>query len=263
MNKRQILTVFILLTLIATSFVGCGSKNSDENSDAKEPAKEESVEASSGNLHRGEQVKSGHWQNVDMTGLPPTVDNITKDSGNLLVLVNKFHTVSSDYYPSGMVAVDGSLSTNQGLYLKEEAYNAYLKMLTDAKTAGLTFYICSAYRSYDLQNILYQNSLAQNGEAFTNTRSAYPGRSEHHTGLAIDITSKSMGYGLSQNFIDYPEGKWINDNCSKYGFIIRYPKGKTHITGYDYEPWHIRFVGVEAAKEITSADITLEEYVEN
>ena len=160
-----------------------------------------------------------------------------------------------------MVAVDGSLSTNQGLYLKKNAYDAYLKMLSDAHDQGIKFLICSAYRSYDLQKSLYNNSLVQNGEKFTNTRSAYPGRSEHHTGLAIDITSQSMGYGLSQNFINYPEGLWLNNNCSKYGFIIRYPKGKTHITGYDYEPWHLRYVGSNAANEITAKGLTLEEYL--
>lgn len=197
-----------------------------------------------------------------ITGIPDIVSTLDSDDGNLLVLVNKLYTVSEDYYPTDMVAVDGSLSTNQGLYFKREAYEAYLDMLAAAQSEGLTFKICSAYRSYGLQTKLYNDSLSQNGAAFTNTRSAYPGRSEHHTGWAVDITSKSMGYGLSQNFINYPEGLWINNHCSEYGFIIRYPKGKTNITGYDYEPWHLRYVGVEAAKEITSRGITLEEYLE-
>lgn len=198
---------------------------------------------------------------VDMTGIPDVISTLTSDDGNRLVLVNKLYTVSKDYYPTDMVAVDGSLSTNQGLYFKREAYEAYLKMLSTAQSEGLNFMICSTYRSYALQTSLYNSSLAQNGEAFTNTRSAYPGRSEHHTGWAVDITSKSMGYGLSQNFIDYPEGLWINNHCSEYGFIIRYPSGKTNITGYDYEPWHLRYVGIEAASEITSRGITLEEYL--
>lgn len=200
-------------------------------------------------------------ENKGIMGIPEIITTRTYDDGNNLVLVNKYHTVSQDYCPSDMVAVDGSLSTNQGLHLKEDAYNAYLKMLSDAQSQGLDFLICSAYRSYDLQKSLYNNSLVQNGEKFTNTRSAYPGRSEHHTGLAIDITSQSMGYGLSQNFINYPEGLWLNNNCSKYGFIIRYPKDKTHITGYDYEPWHLRYVGSNTAKEITAKGITLEEYL--
>lgn len=200
-------------------------------------------------------------ENNDIFGIPEIISTRTYDDGNTLLLVNKYYTVSRDYYPSDMVSVDGTLSTNQGLYLKRAAYEAYLQMLRDAQNQGLDFLICSAYRSYELQKSLYNNSLSQNGEKFTNTRSAYPGRSEHHTGLAIDITSESMGYGLSQNFINYPEGLWLNNNCSKYGFIIRYPKGKTHITGYDYEPWHLRYVGTEAASEITAKGITLEEYL--
>lgn len=222
----------------------------------------ESQRASQTSAPGGSTVTANaNTQDKSITGIPDIVSTLDSDDGNLLVLVNKLYTVSKNYYPTDMVAVDGSLSTNQGLYFKREAYEAYLDMLAAAQSEGLTFKICSAYRSYELQTSLYNNSLAQNGAAFTNTRSAYPGRSEHHTGWAVDITSKSMGYGLSQNFINYPEGLWINNHCSEYGFIIRYPKGKTNITGYDYEPWHLRYVGVEAAKEITSRGITLEEYL--
>lgn len=194
-------------------------------------------------------------------GIPVPRSTRTEDDGSKLVLVNKKYAVSADYYPVDMVAVDGSLSTNQGLYFKREAYDAYLKMLKAAQESGLNFKICSTYRSYQVQTSLYQNSLNQNGLEFTNGRTAYPGRSEHHTGWAVDITSKSMGYGLSQNFINYPEGMWINNHCSEYGFIIRYPQDKTDITGYGYEPWHLRYVGVDVAKEITSRGITLEEYL--
>ena len=201
------------------------------------------------------------WEEQDMTGIPEVIDSIDKDDGDDLVLVNKLHAVSSDYKPTDMVDVDGALSTNQGLKLKKEAYVAYKKMLAAAQKDEISFSICSTYRSYELQNTLYNNSLKNRGEKTTNLRSAYPGRSEHHTGLAIDVTSQSMGWGLSQDFINYPEGKWINEHCAEYGFIVRYPKGKTDITGYAYEPWHIRYVGTEAAKEIMEKGITLEEYL--
>jgi D-alanyl-D-alanine carboxypeptidase len=91
--------------------------------------------------------------------------------------------------------------------------------------------------------------------------SAYPGRSEHHTGLAIDITSESMDWALSQDFASYPEGQWLDEHCQDYGFILRYQKGKEDITGYQYEPWHFRYVGKEVAKEIMSRGITFEEYL--
>ena len=191
----------------------------------------------------------------------PIVSTLTKDDGNLLVLVNKEYTISRDYYPIDMVDVDGSLSTNQNLKVKREAYDAYLTMLKDAQAEGLNFCICSAYRGFEVQESLYYNSLASNGKEYTDKMFAYPGRSEHHTGYAIDVTSASMNWGLSQDYADYPDGAWIAEHCDEYGFIIRYPKGKEDITGYMYEPWHIRYVGVEIAKEITEAGITLEEYL--
>ena len=134
-------------------------------------------------------------------------------------------------------------------------------MLEDAKSEGIEFVICSTYRSYSTQDTIYHNYVSMYGADYANTISAYPGRSEHHTGWAVDVTSASMGYDLKQNFIEYPEGIWINNHCSEYGFIIRYPKDKTHITGYSYEPWHLRYVGVDVAKEITEKGLTLEEYL--
>lgn len=198
---------------------------------------------------------------ADRPQAPASTDVRTEDDGNLFVLVNKQYAVSRDYYPTDMVDIDGSLSTNQNLKVKREAYDAYLSMLQDAKKEGLNFAICSAYRSYALQESLYNNSLAANGKEYTEKMFAYPGQSEHHTGYAIDVTSASMNWGLSQNYTDYPDGAWITEHCSEYGFIIRYPKGKEDITGYMYEPWHIRYVGVDAAKEITRQGITLEEYL--
>ena len=130
-----------------------------------------------------------------------------------------------------------------------------------AKSEGIEFVICSTYRSYSTQDTIYHNYVSMYGADYANTISAYPGRSEHHTGWAVDVTSASMGYDLKQNFIEYPEGIWINNHCSEYGFIIRYPKDKTHITGYSYEPWHLRYVGVDVAKEITEKGLTLEEYL--
>lgn len=192
---------------------------------------------------------------------PENTDVRTTDDGSVMVLVNKTYGVSEDYEPTDMVDVDGSLSTNQGLAVKREAYEAYLAMLKDARKEGLNFSICSAYRSYEVQKSIYEQSLETNGEEYTKTMFAYPGQSEHHTGYAIDVTSASMNWGLSQDFTDYPDGAWITEHCSQYGFIIRYPKGKEDITGYVYEPWHIRYVGIDAAREITEKGITFEEYL--
>ncbi len=258
MKKKKTAVMLILLLLIVTTVSGCGQASSGEGTSQPEiDSGADSQNGSDGNSANDDIS----YHNIDMTGLPEPLDVRSADDGDLMVLVNKLYTVTADYYPTDMVAVDGSLSTNQGLYFKREAYDAYLKMLQAAKAEGIDFLICSTYRSYDTQKSLYDSSLANYGTDFTYTRTAFPGRSEHHTGWAVDITSASMGYGLSQDFADFPEGKWINDHCCEYGFIIRYPKGKTNITGYDYEPWHLRYVGTEAAKEITARSLTLEEYL--
>lgn len=198
-----------------------------------------------------------------INGLPKLIDVRVKDDGDLLALVNKYHSVSSDYRPKDMVSIDPKLGTWSDMELKKEAYEAYLKMYKAAKKLGYNLKICSAYRSYNTQVYLFNNSLAAYGWKKTYVRSAYPGRSEHHTGLAIDITSASMGWGLAQDFADYEDGRWLSENCHKYGYILRYPKGSKKITGYMYEPWHFRYVGKEVAKEIMESGLTLEEYLES
>lgn len=201
------------------------------------------------------------WESFDMYGLPDKLDLLKKDKGDVLVLVNKLHAVSKNYKPTDMVAIKGSYTTNQGLEMKADAYKAFKKMRKAAKADGIRFKICSAYRTYSTQKWLYNNYLNTMGKKLRDIRSAYPGRSEHHTGYAIDLVTKSTGWTLTQDFAKTSEGKWINKHCAEYGFIIRYPKGKTDITGYDYEPWHLRYVGVDAAEEITEQGITLEEYL--
>jgi len=289
---KRILTVTMVLCLVL-AFCGCGGDEPDVSQ--QNPDDGISADVSGDDLEQGDGESAGEGElNEDpalsdepdepeepegpaQDQLPdpeknppqgdgsdygvPIVSTLTEDDGNLLVLVNKEYTISRDYYPVDMVDVDGSLSTNQNLKVKREAYDAYLAMLADAKAEGLNFCICSAYRGFEVQESLYYNSLAANGKEYTDKMFAYPGRSEHHTGYAIDITSASMNWGLSQNYAEYPDGAWIAEHCSDYGFIIRYPKGKEDITGYMYEPWHIRYVGIDIAKEITEAGITFEEYL--
>ncbi len=205
--------------------------------------------------------KEAPWESFDMYGLPDKLDLLKKDNGDVLVLVNKLHAVSKYYEPTDMVAINGNYTTNQGLEMKEDAYKAFKKMRKAARADGIYFKICSAYRTYETQKWLYKNYLNTMGRELRDIRSAAPGRSEHHTGYAIDLVTKSTGWTLTQDFAKTGEGKWIKKNCAKYGYIIRYPKGKTDITGYDYEPWHLRYVGVDVAKEITKQGITLEEYL--
>ncbi|MBR6472841.1 MAG: M15 family metallopeptidase [Firmicutes bacterium] len=230
----------------------------DEPEDEPEAVKDNLVDPSEVPL-RGDEPPTGDDKSV--RGIPDLIDVLTYDDGDLLVLVNKYHGTVPDYKPVDMVAIDPSLGTWNDMSLKKEAYDAYLEMYNDAKAQGYDIKICSAYRSYDGQQSLHLNALAAYSADFARMYSAYPGRSEHHTGLAVDITSASMGWGLKQDFADYADGKWLYDHCQDYGFILRYTKDGEDITGYMYEPWHFRYVGEEAAKEIMEQGITLEEYL--
>lgn len=145
------------------------------------------------------------------------------------------------------------------------------KMLSDGTSEGLSFEICSSYRNIEKQMKLFQtfiNDLKREGytyeQAFFKAKrtSAIPGYSEHHTGLAVDIVSKSYK-GLDRKQAQTAEFKWLEKNCHKYGFILRYPVDKYDITGIDYEPWHFRYVGESVAKYITENDLTLEEYLDS
>lgn len=167
---------------------------------------------------------------------------------------------------NGIYYVDGILIANK-TYSLPSSYNPgtllnifmtnYNKMKNDALNEGINLKIRSGFRSYNTQSSLYNNYVKRDGKTAADTYSARAGHSEHQTGLAADINS------LEQSFINTKEGKWLNDNCYKYGFIIRYPKGKESITGYMYEPWHIRYVGVDIATKLYNNGnwLSLEEYL--
>ena len=173
-----------------------------------------------------------------------------------LVLVNKYYVLDKDYEPDNMVKIESKYGVQQ--YLIEEAYEAFKKMADDAKKEGLTLYITSPYRSYQTQSKLYNNYSAQDGRELADTYSARPGFSEHQTGLAADIVS-GPGKSLA-SFENTKEFKWIKKNAHKYGFILRYPKGKEKITGYQYEPWHYRYLGIDTATKVYNSNLTYEEY---
>lgn len=136
-----------------------------------------------------------------------------------------------------------------------EALSAFEKMRSDAKKEGLNIYISSGFRSYELQERVYNSYVRDYGQASADTFSARPGHSEHQTGLAFDLNS------IDDSFTNTPECEWVKKNCHKYGFIVRYPKGKEQITGYKYEPWHIRYLGVDIATNVYKSGLCLEEYL--
>lgn len=181
----------------------------------------------------------------------------------LLILVNKQNKVEADYKPADLETIkyyapDRAAASR---YMRAEAASAFHKLVEAAALEDVELVMTTAYRSYDFQKTLYENYVANEGQAMADKFSAKPGQSEHQTGLSVDVSSASVDYQLTNLFGDTREGKWLADNAHKYGFIIRFPEGKEEITGYMYEPWHIRYVGDSAAGEIYEQGLTLEEYL--
>ncbi len=129
-----------------------------------------------------------------------------------------------------------------------------------AEEDGVNLLAVSGYRAYSYQEMLYNNKLATAGRVEADKYVAQPGASEHNTGLAMDVLSDEYS-SLDEGFEQTQAYKWLEDNCYKYGFTIRYLKGKEDITGYNYEPWHLRYVGISEATEMSEKYITLEEYL--
>lgn len=171
------------------------------------------------------------------------------------------HNISS---VGGITYIDGVIIANKTYSLPEdynpgvnpEAADAFYALQKAGKADGLEFWIASGFRSYNHQAGLYTSYCNRDGQAAADTYSARPGHSEHQTGLAFDCNI------VDDSFAGTPEANWLEKNCYKYGFIIRYPKGKEYITGYQYEPWHIRYLGVELATKVYNSGLTLEEYFE-
>ncbi len=185
------------------------------------------------------------------------------DINDIAVLVNKTHELPSDFEPMNLVQPDVRfVSGAVNRLMREEAADALEQLFTGAEEAGFRLYALSGYRKYSYQKQLFELNVERYGSIeVANMYSAKPGQSEHQTGLAMDITSESVDFDLVEEFGDMPEGKWLAANAHKYGFIIRFPKGKEHITGYAYEPWHVRFLGVDLATKVYNSGLTYEEYL--
>ena len=167
-----------------------------------------------------------------------------------VIIANKTYSLPSNFVPNNLVTINGYIKVVD--YVKD-AYNV---LKSDSSVLGLNIYASSGYRSYSDQKYIYDNYVRMDGMVKADTYSARAGYSEHQTGLAIDLNTVDMSFDGTS------ESNWLKDNCWKYGFIIRYPKDKENITGYMYEPWHIRYVGKELARVLYNNGnwLSLEEY---
>ncbi len=237
------------------------SDNSKEDIKAKVIGEYDVNKAGKYNLKYEASDSSGNKEEYDF------ILNIVSDPNNRTFTTSKGYTAK---VVDGITYIDGVLIANK-TYSLPSSYapgllsslqNAFNNLKNDANGAGFNFYIGSGYRSYWDQKIIYNNYVSWDGQANADTYSARPGHSEHQSGLAADICESNEPACISSDFDNTNPAKWLNDNCYKYGLIIRYPKGKTGITGYIYESWHLRYVGVELATKLYNGGdwITLEEY---
>jgi D-alanyl-D-alanine carboxypeptidase len=179
------------------------------------------------------------------------------------VIVNKQRLLPADYVPTDLVEPKVRFPYTEKLEkrkLRKEAAAALTEMFDAAEQEGIILYAVSGYRSYQTQKSLYASYVKRDGEAAAARYSAKPGTSEHQTGLTMDVSSESNNFQLTQAFGTTKEGKWLAKHSWEYGFIIRYQQETEDITGYMYEPWHIRFIGKPTAKDVFEQSVTLEEY---
>lgn len=228
--------------------------NADNNSDGGSDNNSDS--SNSGNDNNSSDYSGSQYadsQSVSSKGFSiQTINGITYVDG--VLIANKTYSLPSDFIPQDPeVPVTSQRSTTS---LDRTLMSAWRTMQADASSQGLNIYIASAYRSYSYQVNLYNSYVARDGKAAADTYSSRPGNSEHQTGLCFDLNS------IDDSFGDTAEGRWVNDNCYKYGFCIRFPKGKDAYTGYQYESWHLRYVGKDLAEKLYNNGnwISLEEY---
>lgn len=185
------------------------------------------------------------------------------DPDSIKVLVNKQYALPEDYAPNDLVTVEVPtvLENPEIRQLREVASEALTDMFAAAEEDGIILYARSGYRSYQTQVELFNNYVSNHGEEAANRYSARPGESEHQTGLAMDVTSESVNYQLTEAFGETPEGQWVEENAHDFGYIIRYLEGEEEVTGYQYEPWHLRYLGKELAADVAESGLTYEEYL--
>jgi D-alanyl-D-alanine carboxypeptidase len=274
----------LLLALSLSALTGCTSEKKETVSSPVSPAGSGTAESKTNSSNHSSnptansttegKTNSNEWASnspADSDEANSATDpDTSKDAQHVVaqpesiaVLVNKQFILPESYEPSDLVYPNTRFIFKEKVEkrkLRKEAAEALEQMFKGAEKDGVYLAGVSAYRSYTTQKLLFNNYVKQDGEKKARTYSAVPGTSEHETGLAIDVSGTNGKCAATDCFAGTREAGWLAEHAPEYGFIIRYPKGKESITGYKYEPWHIRYVGKKAAAQIAQKGITLEEY---
>jgi D-alanyl-D-alanine carboxypeptidase len=236
-TSRSLVLLAMLLVLIAA-----GCRSSDEESPSQ-------PSSSAG---------------VTITERPATQEAaapLLPDDLTFVALVSKQQALPSTYAPDDLVALSPQqVSAMTPQRLRRPAAEALERLLAAARTEGLGIKVNSAYRSYQEQTTIFRAEVQRFGCSKALKQSAVPGHSEHQLGLAVDFTSAGVGWDLDEAFATEPEGRWLEANAARFGFVMSYPPGKMAVTGYEYEPWHFRYVSVPVAEAIRAGGKTPTEY---
>ncbi len=186
---------------------------------------------------------------------------ILSDPEDIEAIVNKQIALTPDFHPEDLVQPEVPWAEVSNFrYMRREAAKALEDLFAEAAEEGYTLLGRTGYRSFEAQENIFINFVNNHGYEEARTFSAKPGQSEHQTGLAMDITADSVEGRLTSDFGSTEEGQWVSENAHLHGYIIRYPRNKEEITGYIYEPWHLRYVGVDLATDLYESGLTMEEY---
>lgn len=243
MSKNCISLLLIIFLII--NIVGCNKSLGPTSSSKQKP-----ISMSNSPTKKDDKTKIGA---VTLTSYPASV----------AAVVNKSYYMPVDYVPKDLVYSNVPFLFREKIEkrkMRREAAKALEKLFAAAKKDGISLSGVSAYRSYATQKVLFNNYVKRDGYEKARTYSAIPGTSEHQTGLAIDVSGSTGKCAATSCFANTKEAAWLRNHSADYGFIVRYPKGKESVTGYEYEPWHLRYVG-NISKPIKNQGITLEEYL--
>ncbi|SES97989.1 D-alanyl-D-alanine carboxypeptidase [Salinibacillus kushneri] len=284
MKIKPILAVLMMVIMVLTACQSKQASQGDENdkasnseqvkdkkneqkADNQEGNKEEEniAESEKENDSKNENKESAKEESTAKKDEEPDQNGIVtiSDPTAIDLVVNKQRKLPDGFEPPNLVEPNVPFSFDkwrEKRQIREVAAGPLEELFKGAEKAGVDLVAVSGYRSYQRQETIYNYNVETKGLEHANKYSAKPGHSEHQTGLTMDVSSAGVSFNLVEDFRDTPEGDWLADHAHEYGFIIRYPKGDADITGYSYEPWHIRYVGKEMAKEIHEQQTTLEEF---
>jgi LAS superfamily LD-carboxypeptidase LdcB len=243
-GRRNLLRVAALglgSMAIACGRLGGGDDTADEGSAPGDPADSSPRERARG------------------TGTPAPTSEVM--AGDPQCLVTKTNGLPAGYVPPDLTSLPSHILAGNNVQLRSQAADAVVRLLDDASQDGHGLFVLSGFRTFQEQERILKDETALYGKAVAEKQVAPPGNSEHQLGLAVDVTSERAPYELTSDFGTWPEGRWLADNASRFGFVLSYPQGKESVTGYIYEPWHIRFVGLPLSEKVAESGLTLTEFL--